>query len=86
MYSCPMREKTVHILKKFTTATSFIATFVDLTFEGFIIKSSFGQDSFQIWILAFATNKSSVLSISSFMAGLPSKIDLLSWTMLNIFG
>ncbi len=80
-----MKEKTVPSLKKFTTATSFIATFVDLTFEGFIIKSSFGQDAFQIWRLAFATN-SLVLSISSFMAGLLSKIGLLSWTTLNIFG
>ncbi len=80
-----MKETTVPSVKKFTTATSFIAIFVDLTIEWFIIKSSFGQDSFQIWRLAFATNKSSVI-YWLFHGRTPSKIYLLSWTTLNIFG
>ncbi len=45
----PYERKTVPSLTKVTTATSFIATLVDLTFVEFIIKSSFGQESFRPW-------------------------------------
>ncbi len=58
-------KKMVPNLKKFATATSFIATCVYLTFERLIIKSSFGQDSFQIWKLMFDTNTSNVINAYS---------------------
>ncbi len=80
-----MKEKAVPSLKKFATATSFIVTFVDHTFEGLIIKSSLVKICFKFGgyrLLLISLE----LSISYFIAGLPSKIDLLSWTTLNIFG
>ncbi len=44
IYSCPMKEKTIASLKKFTTATSFIATFVDLTFVYVYKLNNYIQD------------------------------------------
>ncbi len=82
IYFCPMKEKLFLSLKKFATARSFIATFVNLAFQGLIIKTALVKILFKCgsWHLPPI---SLVLSIYYFMAGLPSKLDSILLKFLN---